>query len=420
MHNRCTTTLALLAAIATAACCVAQTKNQTQNQTENQTENRLENRALFQPEPPTHDAEGIAWLHDLDEAMALSKVDGRPVIAYFTFNACVWCKRLERDTYSDATVIELSRKFIWVKVNRDDTPEIPPQFSVSAYPSLITLGAKREKIHRFSGYKLPADFIGQLEDALARYAVYKAGGEWEPKATRPDSICNTGTVEVMPAPSEDNPAGMAIIDNDLWIMQGSTLYRTSLATGIVQDTFNAPRGSLIVDLATDGVNLYLASYGWSAGKPVFVFDPRTESFTREIVTEANKDNRSHSTRGLVYYDKSLWVLSGLSGTITRIDTRTGEIKQTLQPAATRLSSLALLDGKFVTGTKDEIIQIDPDTGKVTRRAPTDYPLRSIAVRGTDLYLMEQPVWDFNIDNKRVRVWPKETMIYKLTLDPNKG
>ena len=34
--------------------------------------------------------------------------------------------------------------------------------------------------------------------------------------------------------------------------------------------------------------------------------------------------------------------------------------------------------------------------------------------------MEQPVWDFNIDNKRVRVWPTETMIYKLTLDPNKG
>ena len=272
MHNRCTTTLALIAAVAIAAGAPAQAEIQ------------IENRPLSQPEPRAQEADGIAWLDDLDEALVLSKVDGRPVIAYFTFNACVWCKRLERDTYSDPSVIELSRKFIWVKVNRDDTPQIPPQFSVSAYPSLITLGTNREKIHRFSGYKLPADFIPQLEEALTRYGIYKDGGEWEPEATRPDSICDAGTVEVMPAPSEDNPAGMAVIDNDLWIMQGKTLYKTSLATGKVQGTFNAPRGSLIVDLATDGTHLYLASYGWSAGKPIFVFDPRTTTFTREIVT----------------------------------------------------------------------------------------------------------------------------------------
>jgi len=31
------------------------------------------------------EAKGIDWLHDLDRAMALAKEDGRPVIAYFTF-----------------------------------------------------------------------------------------------------------------------------------------------------------------------------------------------------------------------------------------------------------------------------------------------------------------------------------------------
>ena len=31
------------------------------------------------------EAKGIAWMHDLDRAIALAKEDGRPVIAYFTF-----------------------------------------------------------------------------------------------------------------------------------------------------------------------------------------------------------------------------------------------------------------------------------------------------------------------------------------------
>lgn len=376
--------------------------------------------AQSETQPPATQQEGIDWHHDLDEALALSKTDGRPVIAYFTFNACVWCKRLERDTYSDASVIELSRRFIWVKVNRDNTPEIPKQFSVSSYPSLITLGLGSEKIHRFSSYMLPDEFIPNLEEALSRYDVYKAGGEWEPEPTRPDSICDAGTVEVMPAPSEDNPSGLAVVDNDLWIMQGKSLFQTNLATGKVTNTYAAPRGALIVDLATDGTNLYLASYGWSSGKPIYVVDPKTGKVTREIVTEANKQFRASSTRGLVYHDKSLWVLSGLSGTITQIDMKTGEKRRELQPDAKRLSALALKDGKFITGTGDAILTVDPETAKVTERTPTNYPVRSVATQGHAIFLMEQPIWDFDTQNKRVRVWPKETKIHKLILDSDKG
>ena len=369
---------------------------------------------------PAQPTDGIRWRHDLDRALADSATDGRPVIAYFTFNACVWCKRLEENTYSDPSVIELSRKFIWVKVNRDDTPEIPPQFSVTAYPSLITLGTEREKIHRFSGYKLPSDFIPELEEALRRYSVYKAGGAWEPVATRPDAICDAGSVELIPAPSEANPSGMVVLNGDLWIMQHPTLSRMNLASGRVVQTFQAPTGSLIVDLATDGTRLYMVEYGWSAGKPIYVFDPKRGEVTREIVTEANKENRSHSTRGVAFLDGSLWVLSGLSGTIHRVDPATGEVLATLNPEATRLSSLDVSRGAFISGSKDAIIYINPETGEVITRVATNYGLRSVATDGSSLYLMEQPVWDYDINNQRVRVWPKQMMIYKLILDGGAG
>ena len=93
----------------------------------------------------------------------------------------------------------LSRKFHWVKVNRDRTPDIPKRFGVQSYPSLITLGKKREKIHRFQSYKKPPEFKKQLEDALRRYGLYLKGQEWDEPEQRPATICNEGTVESFPA-----------------------------------------------------------------------------------------------------------------------------------------------------------------------------------------------------------------------------
>jgi thiol-disulfide isomerase/thioredoxin len=169
--------------------------------------------------------DGIKWLHDLDDALSAAARDGRPVIAYFTFNACVWCKKLEQDTFSDADVIELSRKFVWVKVNRDDTPEIPKQFSVSAYPSLITLGDKREKIYRFQSYQKPPEFMKNLNEALRRHALYRAGKEWDEPEQRPASICANGSVETIKAPSEERPAGIAFLGKQMWVAQGRRFQR---------------------------------------------------------------------------------------------------------------------------------------------------------------------------------------------------
>ena len=87
----------------------------------------------------------------------------------------------------------LSRKFLWVKVDRDVTPDVPKRFGVHAYPTLLTLGAKEEKVHRTSGFKKPPEFRAQLDDALRRVALYKAGKEWDEPNPRPASVCDAGT-----------------------------------------------------------------------------------------------------------------------------------------------------------------------------------------------------------------------------------
>ena len=55
-----------------------------------------------------------------------------------------------------------SRQFVWVTVNRDRTPDIPKQYAVSAYPTLLTVGPNNEKIHRFQSFQKPPEFLASL------------------------------------------------------------------------------------------------------------------------------------------------------------------------------------------------------------------------------------------------------------------
>ena len=105
----------------------------------------------------------------------------------------------------------LSKKFHWVEVNRDHAPDIPKKYGVNAYPTLLTLGKNDEKVHRFSGFKKPPEFLKQLKDALRRFDLHRQGREWDEPDARPPSICDEGTVEIIPAPSEAIPDGIAFL-----------------------------------------------------------------------------------------------------------------------------------------------------------------------------------------------------------------
>lgn len=76
----------------------------------------------------------------------------------------------------------------------------------------ITPGLHGEKIRRFSGLRTPGQFVPILDEAQARYSLYKAGEELEPQATRSDSICKAEETELFKTPSEEGPRGPYLPD----------------------------------------------------------------------------------------------------------------------------------------------------------------------------------------------------------------
>lgn len=304
----------------------------------------------------------------------------------------------------------LSRKFIWVLIDRDKNPELVKKCNMSAYPTLLTFGAKQEKVHRFSGFRKPKEFIAQLEDALKRWELYRKGEEWDTPDPRPDKICDGATIETFKAPSEEVAAGIAAIGDDLWIAHIGRLFKLD-AKGGVKETYELPAG--VMDLTTDGKTLFAVKSGWTAGEAIVEIDPATGKVAREITTAAMKKNKYHGANGIEFVGGKLVVLEGMNGLLHVVDPATGDIEKAVKTSEKWLGGLGHDGTHYLVGSREKLYWIDGD-GKTVKSAAMNYPLRSIGFAAGAVLVIEQPVFGYDKEHKNVRIWPKETKVYKLT------
>ncbi|MFC1595296.1 protein-disulfide reductase DsbD family protein [Gemmatimonadota bacterium] len=84
---------------------------------------------------------GLEWGDDVEAALILSEIEGKPVMIDFTADWCVACKELDHFTFSDPAVVEVLKEFILVRVdltNNDDpkNQEYYPRYEIYGLPSV--------------------------------------------------------------------------------------------------------------------------------------------------------------------------------------------------------------------------------------------------------------------------------------------
>ena len=87
---------------------------------------------------------------------------------------CGWCKRLDRDTYSDDTVGKYAdENFVSLKINAEqgEGKDLAKSYQVSGYPTILFFNEKGEEIHRLVGYQSAVKFKETLEVAVHKHAV---------------------------------------------------------------------------------------------------------------------------------------------------------------------------------------------------------------------------------------------------------
>ncbi|MFA5094007.1 MAG: thioredoxin family protein [Candidatus Omnitrophota bacterium] len=121
--------------------------------------------------PQAHAA--VSWTGDFNGALKEAKAKGVPVMVDFYTDWCKWCKKLDRDTYSDQKVAGLSERFVCVKVNGDKNPEIAAKYGVDGYPSIFFLDAGGNAIGKIVGYVNADEMAMNMDRALSKYGAVR-------------------------------------------------------------------------------------------------------------------------------------------------------------------------------------------------------------------------------------------------------
>ncbi len=144
---------------------------------------------------PALAAPGPRW-QSWDSGLREAKQSGRPVLVDVYTEWCGWCKRMDRDVYSDPQVRDyLGKRYVTVKLDAEareaasyegkqlTSRTLASRFRVNSYPTTIFLRPDGQHLVKVPGY-VPADrFL-----TLLRYigdGHYERGVSFEEFSKRP-------------------------------------------------------------------------------------------------------------------------------------------------------------------------------------------------------------------------------------------
>lgn len=109
----------------------------------------------------------LKWYHSFSEALAEAKAKDKLVFADVYTDWCGWCKRLDRDTFSDPAMVSyLAEKYICVKVNAENGKEnikLAEDAEVTGFPTGLVFKSSGELLGKVSGFKDAFGYKSALE-----------------------------------------------------------------------------------------------------------------------------------------------------------------------------------------------------------------------------------------------------------------
>lgn len=116
----------------------------------------------------SHAAVEVAWEDSWDSAFERAHAEGKPVLANFYAEWCVWCKHLETVTFRDQKVADLLADDV-IPVNIDidgDVKGLIRDHHITAPPTIVVFDPSGNELGRIPGYLPPSSFLTVVQKIL--------------------------------------------------------------------------------------------------------------------------------------------------------------------------------------------------------------------------------------------------------------
>jgi thioredoxin 1 len=112
---------------------------------------------------PQANQTAIQWNNNLNSSMNTAQNSNKLLFVDFYADWCGYCKQLDEKTYSDGKVKQvMAQKYVAVKVNVDQNPDLASKYSVYGLPTLIIMDSNGNVIKRLEGYQSPSQLLSML------------------------------------------------------------------------------------------------------------------------------------------------------------------------------------------------------------------------------------------------------------------
>lgn len=114
----------------------------------------------------------IDWVGDPADALATAAESGRPILAYVTSSNCGYCRKMEKETWSQPAIGRLvGQNFVPLKLHADDHPEAVAGLGVKAFPTTVLITPEGKAFAGKPGFLEPLELTQLLRPAIAKREV---------------------------------------------------------------------------------------------------------------------------------------------------------------------------------------------------------------------------------------------------------
>lgn len=126
-----------------------------------------------QPETPNSSEKEIEWLESVEKAKEIAQEENKLIYVDFNADFCVWCQKLEEETYKNNEVITLINKNfvpVFFDLDKEENKKIYKeeyrQYVQDSLPTMLILDSNGKPLYRITGYKESEKLTELLHKAL--------------------------------------------------------------------------------------------------------------------------------------------------------------------------------------------------------------------------------------------------------------